>query len=118
MTELSERLKIEIENGTSARAIGRKAGMSDNTVRRALSGQSLDHATIEKFAAYLHLPVDEVYRMAGILPPMYTDGKVNRTWLLSKLWDVLSRLPEEDQALILSEAIRLSNKHQSSDDAS
>lgn len=85
--------------------------MRDGKSIRALDGLKLDTSIVDKFAAYLHLPVDEVYRMAGILPPMYTDGKINRTWLLSKLWDVLTRLPEEDQALVLSEAIKLSKKY-------
>jgi hypothetical protein len=90
--------------------------MSDSTVRRAIDGLKLDTGIVEKFAVYLHLPTEEVYRMAGLLPPMYTDGHINRSWLLSKLWDVLTRLPEEDQALVLSEAIKLSKKYAPSGD--
>lgn len=112
MTELSDRLKRDLEDGQSIRGIGRKAGMSNSTVRRAIQGEPLDHGTIEKFAKYLKLPINEVYQMAGLLPPMYDQsGRLSRDFLLSKLWEVLARLPESDQALVLAEAIRLSEKY-------
>ena len=111
MTELAERIRREIDEGKSLRQIGDAAGLAANTVRRVRDDKDVDHKTMEKLAAYFRLPIDELYRMAGILPPMYIDGHINRSWLLEKLWDVLSRLEEEDQALVLAEAIRISKKH-------
>jgi hypothetical protein len=91
--------------------------MSANTVRRVIQGKEVDHSTIEKLAGHLHLPTDEVYRMAGILPAREIDGNPNRDWLLSKLFDVLSRLPESDQAAIFAEALRTIEQRESSENS-
>lgn len=117
VTELSDRLQREIQDGRSLREIGRKAGLSATTIGKVLAGKEIDRSTIEKLSGYLHLPIEEVYRMAGFLPPMYEDGILSRGWMLSKLWEVLSRLTEADQALVLAEAIRLNQKYKEESEA-
>lgn len=117
MNDLIRRLLSDIEDGTSRRRIADRIGVSEGTIRNLLDGKKVKVDVYERLAdGYLRLPREEVFRMAGVLPPMYTDGHINRTWLLSKLWDVLTRLPEEDQALVLSEAIKLSKKYPPSDE--
>lgn len=111
MTELADRLKRQIDDGLSIRAISRKAGMSNSTVRRALAGQELDHSTIEKFAHYFKVPREEMYRMAGALPSMRNeDGQFNRAWLMSQIWTALSMLTESEQAKVLSDILRLAEQ--------
>lgn len=112
MTELSDRLRREIEDGRSLREIGRKAGLSATTVRKVLLGKEIDRSTVDKLARYFRLPTEEIYRMAEILPSMYTaDGRFNRDWLLSKLWEVISSLPDTAQAMVMAEALRLQQEY-------
>lgn len=82
--------------------------MSANTVRRAKDGLELDHATLEKFAQYFKVPLEEIYRMAGNLPSMYTpNGRINRSWLMSELVKAVEMLTEAEQAEIYAHALRL-----------
>lgn len=108
MTELAKKLEQQVRDGLSIRAIGRKAGMSNSTVRRALAGQELDRSTLEKFAHYFKVPIEEIYRWAGDIPSMYnSEGQLNRTWLLSELWKALGMLTESEQAEVYAHVLRL-----------
>lgn len=101
MTELANRIKNETDKGISIRAIARKAGMSDNTVRRARDGYELDRATLEKFSNYFKVPIEEMYRMAGNIPAMYdADGNFNDAWVMSELWKALGMLTYSEQLKI------------------
>jgi transcriptional regulator with XRE-family HTH domain len=114
MNELEKRLLSDIENGKSRRQIALKAGVSLATIRKILRGEKVKHYLYEKLATnYLHLPIDEVYRMAGMLPPMYSPGGwLNRDWMLGKIWEAVARLSDSDQALVLAEVLRISEKYQ------
>jgi len=117
VTKLSDRLQREIDEGRSLREIGRKAGMSATTVRKALLGKEIDRSTIDKLAGYLNLPQEEIYRMAEILPPMYSsEGRLSRDWLLSKLWEVISSLPESAQLQVMARAVELREQYEPSEE--
>jgi len=92
VNELVRRLKQDVTDGRSRRQIAERADLSDATIRKLLAGGQAKHEVYQKLAEnYLHVPVEEVYRMAEILPPVYgPDGKFNRTWLLPLRLYVLS----------------------------
>jgi transcriptional regulator with XRE-family HTH domain len=74
MNELARRLKQDIDSGLSRYEIADKARVSEATVRNALQGRGLSHATLESFAKhYFKMPIDEVYRMADLIPPRDLD---------------------------------------------
>lgn len=108
MNDLQRRLLADIDAGISRRQIARRAGVADGTIRNVLSGQQVSHATYKRIAEnYLKIPVDEVLRMAGILPSIGPDGTPDRDWLLAKIYDVFSRLSDADKARMLAEGMRL-----------
>lgn len=112
MTELSNRIKNEVDKGISIRAIARKAGMSDNTVRRARDGYELDRATKEKFSRYFKVPIEEVYRMAGDLPSKYDDaGDLNDNYIMSEMWKAINQLTYSEQLRIYSEIMGMLEEH-------
>jgi len=91
--------------------------MSATTVRKALLGKEIDRSTIDKLAGYLNLPQEEIYRMAEILPPMYSsEGRLSRDWLLSKLWEVISSLPESAQLQVMARAVELREQYEPSEE--
>lgn len=118
MNELIRRLTHDIEQGLSRRKIASKAGVSDATIRKILAGKQVQIEMYERLAEnYFHLPAEEIYRMAGILPSMYDDeGNFTRDFLLAKIWELLSRLPEDGQALALAEIIRINAKYEDQDE--
>ena len=55
--------------------------------------------------------------MADILPAMYsTEGRLNREWLLSKLWEVINSLPESAQLQVMARAVELREQHEPSEE--
>jgi transcriptional regulator with XRE-family HTH domain len=108
MSRLANRLQSDIDDGRiqSIRAIARKTGVSDATIRGILSGITPRMPTLDKLARrYFNLPPAEVYRMAGVLP----NGRAhepNRDWLLERIYDMMTRLPTEDLAEFLALAMK------------
>jgi len=94
MNDLQRRLLVEIDGGLSRRQIAERSGVSEGTIRNILLGKRAHAESYVLLADYLKLPSDQVFRMAGVLPPREVDGKFTRDFLLSRLYDVLSRLPE------------------------
>lgn len=113
MTELSKRLQQKLNEGLSIRAIGRKAGMSNSTVRRALEGLELDRSTLEKFAAYFQVPPEEIYRWAGNIPTMYdSDGSFSDAWVMSELWKAIGMLTDAEQLELLAHIRRMERQRE------
>lgn len=89
--------QVLIERNLSIRAFATYANLAHATVRRILAGEHVDNATLQKLADYLKLPIDTVYRMAGVLP---TEEEHKRE-LVRVIEHLLARLPESDQEEIL-----------------
>lgn len=53
------------KDGLSNRAVSREIGVSHSTISRALNGDQLDMATLEKFADFLGIPVSSLLDMEG-----------------------------------------------------
>lgn len=113
MQTLAHRLEEDIKDGLSIRAVARKAKVSDSTIRRILNGKRAAITTLDKLADNLfHLPHEEIYRWAGVLPPHEKGNPLNTEWLLSKLVEVYNRLPLSAQARVFEEAQRLLEEQQ------
>lgn len=71
LIELSEWLQKELEkNGWSYRQLAHKAGIDPGIVVRAVNMQRMPRPkTLTAIAHALGCPPDEIYRVAGILPP-------------------------------------------------
>jgi transcriptional regulator with XRE-family HTH domain len=113
MSRLADRLQSDIDDGRipSIRAIARKTGVSDATIRGILGGIIPRTPTLDKLARrYFNLPPAEVYRMAGVLPNGRTHDP-NRDWLLERIYDMLTRLPTEALAEFLVLAMQRLNEH-------
>lgn len=92
--EFSEWLRAEIEKrGMTQADLARAAGVSKPHVSLVLNGErnpGMDF--LEGVAKALRLPIDEVYRVAGILPP------VTKADALTELGThLLKQLPVEDR---------------------
>ena len=112
MNDLVRRLQEDIDGGLSRRQIADKAGVSEGTIRNILKGKTVKYDVYERLAdKYLHLPREEVYRMADVLPSMHKGGHLNRDWLLSQLWAALTQLTDAEQAEVLSHVLRLAEQH-------
>lgn len=102
-TELALRLERDLSEGLSRRDIARKAKVSEGTIRNALDSKPLTHDTVERLAKfYLKVPVDEAYRMAGILPR----DEARKADIVRVIEHLVARLPASDQEEIL-EIIRM-----------
>ena len=97
-TELSQYLnQVLQERNLSIRAFATYANLAHATVRRILAGEQVDAATLNKIADYLKLPVDTVYRMAGVLP----QEEERKQDIIRVIDHLVARLPESDQEEIL-----------------
>ena len=74
--------------------LARESGVSRQTISYWFSGKSKkpDQESLQKIADALGLPVEEVYRAAGILP-----GVSNKEKLAQQILKELEDLPEEEQ---------------------
>lgn len=100
-------------DGESERAFARRLKIEQQTLRRIYEGHVVHQKTLLSIASALNLPREEVFKHASD-----QTGVINindRSWLTSRLVDVITRLPESDQAFLLAEAIRLSEKHSAPD---
>jgi transcriptional regulator with XRE-family HTH domain len=90
------------ERNLSVRAFAAYAKLAHTTVRHILDGRTPDHTTFQKLSTYLGLPIDTLYRMAGILPP--EEGQ--RQEVIRVIEHLMAKLPDSDQQEIL-EIIRM-----------
>lgn len=97
-TELARLLENDLAEGLSRRDLARKAKVSEGTIRNALDGKPLTHEMLERFAKfYFKVPIEEMYRMAGIFP---TDD-THRGEAIRIIEYLMAKLPEADQQEIL-----------------
>lgn len=67
---LKKRLEDDMQSGLSRRDIAKRANVSEGTIRNILDGKDVSTEVLAKFADhYFHIPVDEVFRMVGLIPP-------------------------------------------------
>lgn len=93
------------ERQLSMRALAVYAGISHSTVRRVLAGEEVDHKTLAALAEYLNIPIENVYRMAGLLPE-----EDLKTLAIREVEHLLRQLPPDAQRKIL-DMIRLEHKY-------
>ena len=105
-TPLARYLRQEIEDRQfrSERAFAARAGISPRTLGRILRGEKVDPEPLQKIADALNTPVENLYRLAGYLPPAEAQDQV-----LSEIESLLRQLPEADQRRIL-EVVRVEHK--------
>lgn len=102
-SELAKYLNgIMKERNLSVRAVAADAGLAHGTIQNILAGKPVDHKTVQKLASYLNMPVDVLYRMAGVLPP----EEEQREEILRMIEYLMRKLPESDQQEIL-EIVRM-----------
>jgi transcriptional regulator with XRE-family HTH domain len=100
---------IEERRFDSERSFALHAGISPRTLGRILRGKKVDLDTLQLIAEGLRVPVADLYRLAGLLPP-----EEAQTQVLSEVEHLLRQLPEADQHRIL-EMVRLEHRyHQAS----
>ena len=73
----------------SERAFALHTGVSPRTLGRILDGTKVDPESLLRIAQALHLPVENLYRLAGYLPP-----EEDRSRLLREVEYLLRDLPE------------------------
>lgn len=83
-------------NYDSERAFALFLGVSYSTVNRILKGTRVGPEPLEQIASALHVPVENLYRLAGYLPPEETRAQVMR-----EIEHLLRQLPEADQRRVL-----------------
>jgi len=102
MSELATYLNgVLKDRNLSVRAFATYAGVSHGTIQNILAGKPVDHKTLQKLASYLSLPIDTLYRMAGILPE-----EAQRKEVIRVIEHLIAKLPETDQQEIL-EIVRM-----------
>lgn len=86
----------------SQRGLATYSGVAPSTISRIMRGLPADAETYQKLADYLKLPLDSIYRMAGIFPA--EDSQ--REGVIRVVEHLMQKLPESDQEEVL-EIIRL-----------
>jgi len=89
----------------SERAFALHTGVSPRTLGRILDGTKVDPESLLRIAQALNLPVENLYRLAGYLPP-----EEDRSRLLREIEYLLRDLPEADQRRIL-EQVRIEHRY-------
>ena len=105
--QLADYLKAEMaeRNFTSERSFALFLSVSPRTLGRILSGAKVDPESLQRIADALHLPIENLYRLAGYLPP-----EEAKPQLLREIEHLLWELPEADQRRIL-DIVRIEYKH-------
>ena len=63
-------LELEMRNkGWGVREVARRAGLSHPIISDALNGGNVSFETCKALASLFHIPPEEVFRKAGLLPP-------------------------------------------------
>jgi len=83
------------KGGLSNRAVAREVGVSHSTISRALQGEAMDMPTLEKFSAFLEVPV-------STLVDLNTEGA---SGLAAKIEALVNQEPE--LAKVFEEAVDL-----------
>jgi transcriptional regulator with XRE-family HTH domain len=102
------RRMMEELNYSSERSFALYLGVSYSTVNRLLRGARVDPDSLQQIADALHVPVENLYRLAGYLPP-----EEAKTQVLREIEHLMRELPEADQRRIL-DLIRVEHKHHQS----
>jgi transcriptional regulator with XRE-family HTH domain len=100
------------EHHLSQRALATQSGVASSTISRMMRGLPADAETYQKLADYLSLPLDSIYRMAGIFPA----EESQREGIIRVIEHLAARLPESDQQEILA-IIRMKIERQKKDQA-
>lgn len=96
---------IQERHFPSERAFALHAGISPRTLGRILRGKKVDPESLQLIADGLQVPVEDLYRLAGYLPP-----EEAHTQLLHEIEYLLRQLPEADQRRIL-DMVRLEHRY-------
>jgi transcriptional regulator with XRE-family HTH domain len=97
-------LMVEL-NYASERSFAAYLGVSYSTVNRILRGEKVDPDSLIRISEALHVPVENLYRMAGYLPP-----EEMQTLVMREVEHLLRQMPEADQRRIL-DLVRVEYKH-------
>lgn len=98
METFGEWLNAEVEErGWSFRELSRRAGVSQSAISLVLSGEPPGPKSCRGIARALNLPVEEVFRRAGILPP-----STEKTPSLRELDHLFTQLTPEQQDDVLT----------------
>jgi len=85
------------EKGWSQSTLARAAGVSPAAISDALSGRrGVGKSLATKIARALRLPPEEVFRIAGILPPSIT-----KTELIDRIINEINDLPPEEKSDVI-----------------
>lgn len=90
---------------TSERSFAPYLKVHYSTLNRILKGERADHDSLMRIAEALHVPVENLYRLAGYLPPDEL-----QTQVLREIEHLLREMPEADQRRIL-DLVRVEHKH-------
>jgi transcriptional regulator with XRE-family HTH domain len=99
------RQMMEELNYASERSFALYVGVSYSTVNRLLRGARIDPESLLQIASALHVPVENLYRLAGYLPLEEAQTRVIR-----EVEHLMRELSEADQRRIL-DLIRVEHKH-------
>jgi len=77
--------------------LARRAGISKQAMGYYIAGRIPDADILKKLAKGLRLPVAEVFRAAGLLPPAPESNP-----LIERAMELFATLPEKDQAEVLN----------------
>lgn len=104
-TPFSDWLLQELEEREWTQAdLSRKSGVSTGQITRVVNGQrGLGKDSLTAIAKALNYPPEQVYRVAGFLPPA-----INIDEDIEKILHELSKLPKPDQQEVLA-YIRMKN---------
>lgn len=108
MSKLSDWLNKEIgKRGWSYREFARRAGISSGTVSNVLSDRTRPSWEFyEGTAKALRMPLEDVLRQAGLLPPKYDENPSAR----ELLWRFMQLSEEEQEFIILTAEALLERK--------
>lgn len=96
--EFSEWLLFQLKDrDISQSELARRSGITRQSVVNYLAGRIPDPPELKKLARGLRLPVADVFRAAGLLPPTPEPDS-----LTARMVELFSSLPEDEQEEILS----------------
>jgi transcriptional regulator with XRE-family HTH domain len=114
-SDLSEWILAEIDKrGWSLRQLARRAELSHSVVASVANGTS--NAGLEVcmgLARAMHTPLEEIFRLAGILPPRRTISESHAAYRINdeaRLLDLYRELPENDKGLVIDLVERLTGR--------
>jgi transcriptional regulator with XRE-family HTH domain len=97
--------KMKELNFHSERSFALYLGVSYTTVNRILRGKKVDADILHRISEALHVPVENLYRLAGYLPP-----EEQKTQMMREIERLLRELPDADQRRIL-DLVRIEYKY-------